>query len=195
MLIVHEENRALSVLYFPFRARTPVGKSTLRKPVAWLDDGRQQQAAPVPPSKASGSAGVATRRVAHARERRFGRRPRRSRPASEPELSDMRRFRGGFTLGVHKVPFLEFSPRELIKLFCSKIADSRQVLVADRPKICVRHLVPLLEFNQFPIRNLTNFLSVQNPALTPVEFGSVSLAQDFGHTENHRTIKKPRRYE
>jgi hypothetical protein len=52
---------------------------------------------------------------------------------------------------VHKVPFLEFSPRELIKLFCSKIADSRQVLVADRPKICVRHLVPLLEFDQFPI--------------------------------------------
>jgi hypothetical protein len=31
--------------------------------------------------------------------------------------------------------------------------------------------------------------------LTPVGFGSVSLAQDFRHTENHRTIKKPRRYE
>jgi hypothetical protein len=41
---------------------------------------------------------------------------------------------------------------------------------------------------QFPISS--------ESVLTPVGFGSVSLAQDFGHTENHRTIKKKlRRYE
>jgi hypothetical protein len=75
-----EERRELRV------ERHSVGESTLRKLVAWLDDGRRQQAAPVQRSKASGSAGVATRRVALARETRFGRRPKLSRPASELEL-------------------------------------------------------------------------------------------------------------
>ena len=102
--------------------RYSVGKSTLRKLVAWLDDGRRQQAAPVQRSKASGSAGVATRRVALARETRFGRRPKLSRPASELEL-DKSNDRSFSTQMPKGVPQGSANPGLTIQALAARTAD------------------------------------------------------------------------